>query len=221
MSVKWKMAIHIVVTLIIGIVIGALLNRALVQKRIKDILNMRATGLLAPNAERVLKSMSPEQQKAIREILDKHAQRLSDIHQRFGREIQSAFKSLQDETDPLLTPEQKKQLEEMLPRPRRFRAPGPGGFPFTKRPRSPEFELEALKSELNLSEDQTEKIKAVLEEFSAQEKSLMEKEMSPENFNSLRQANEKRYQEIEKILTEDQKEKFREFRNRRFGRPED
>lgn len=212
MSAKWKIILYLIVTLIIGIVIGAMLNRALVQKRIKNIFKTEIGSLLVRDAERVLPPMSPEQRKLIREVLDKHAKQLSEIHERFGNEIQSAFKSLREEIDPLLTAEQKKQLEGMFPGPPPFRRRPPEGFPFMKRPPSPESELAALQSELDLSEEQAAKIKTVLEEFQSQLRSFREKEAPPETFDSFRQADEKKFQEIEKILTEDQREKFRRFR---------
>lgn len=215
MSAKWKIILHLIVTLIIGIVIGAMLNRALVQKRIKNIFKTEIGSLLIRDAERVLPPMSPEQRKLIREILDKHAKQLSEIHERFGNEIQSAFKSLREEIDPLLTAEQKKQLEGMFPGPPPFRRrlPEGFGFPFAKKIQpSPESELAALQRELNLSEEQTAKIKVILEEFQSQVQSFREKGPSPERFDLFRQADEKKRQEIEKILTEDQKEKFQKLR---------
>ena len=254
MSVKWKIVLHVVVVLIIGIVIGALLNRALVQKRIKDMLTMRGAGLRVPRPERILKPLDAEQETKIQAVLDKHAQRLSEIHQRFNSEINAAFKSLKDEIDPILTPEQKKVFEKMIPgpppafgRPPRARgwpprspggqpgfpgqAPGaPGGpegppgrpqgeFLSERAPFSAEFELAMLKAELDLSEDQAAKIKAVLDQFVAQRQSLSEKEISPNNFDSLRQAEEKKDKEIEKILTSAQKEKYKQVRRRMFERP--
>jgi hypothetical protein len=221
MNAKWKITLYLVITLIIGIVIGAMLNRALVQKRIKNIFKTEIGSLLIRDAERVLAPMSPAQKELIRQILDKHAEKLSEIHERFGNEIQAAFKSLREEIDPLLTAEQKKQLEGMFPGPPPFRRHPPEGFPFMKKPFSPESELAMLQSELNLSEEQVAKIKAILEEFQAQEKPFREKGAPPETFDSFRQANEKKFQEIEKILTEDQKEKFRRLRKPGPDRRED
>jgi hypothetical protein len=133
MSAKWKIIIHLVVVLIIGIVIGALLNRALVQKRIRDMVTMRNVGLRVPRPERVLEPADAEQEAKIQAVLDKHAQRLSEIHQRFDSEIDAAFKSLKDEIDPILTPEQKKAFEKMIPGPPPPFAPQsfPGGPPRT------------------------------------------------------------------------------------------
>jgi hypothetical protein len=83
---------------------------------------------------------------------------------------------------------------------------------------SAEFELAMLKTELGLSEDQAAKIKAVLDQFVAQRQSLSEKEISPDDFDSLRQAEEKKSKEIEEILTEAQKEKYKQIRARMSGR---
>ncbi len=221
MSAKWKISLYLVVTLIIGIVIGAMLNRALVQKRIKSIFKTEIGSSLVRDAERVLAPMSPEQQILIREIVDKHAQQLSEIHERFGNEIQAAFKSLREEINPLLTAEQKRQLEGLFPGPPPFRRRPPEGFGFMKRPFSPESELAGLQSELNLSKEQADRIKAILEEFQSQVQSLRGKEAPPEAFDSFRQANEKKFQEIEKILTKDQREKFQQLRRPRPDRRED
>jgi hypothetical protein len=233
MSAKWKIVIHLVVVLIIGIVIGALLNRAIVQKRIKDMVTMRNVGLRVPRPERVLEPADAEQEAKIQAVLDKHAQRLSEIHQRFNSEIDAAFKSLKDEIDPILTPEQKKAFEKMIPGPppsfggpRRF-AGGPEGprgrpageFPLEKAPFSAEFELAMLKTELNLSADQAVKIKTILDKYNTQRQSLSEKEISPDQFERLRREEEKKDKEIEKILSAEQREKYKKVKARMFERP--
>jgi hypothetical protein len=219
MNVKWKIAIHIVVTLLIGILIGALLNRTFVQRRLKNILEMRFVGLLALRPERELRPISPEQEKGIREILDTHAERLAEIHQRFDREIQSAFRSLRQEIDPILTPEQRDQFKKMIPGPPPFRHLPRGGFPLMGRRDSPLFGLENILRDLNLSEDQNKKVKAILEEFWNQAPRPGEKPEGPGLRDPLRQIREKMDQEIEKVLTDEQKEKFRELRKARGPMP--
>lgn len=221
MNVRWKIAIHITVTLLIGILIGALLNRTLVQRRLKNMLEMRAVGLLAPRPERDLKPMTPEQDKQIREILAKHAERMAEIHQRFDREIQSAFKSLSKEIDPILTPEQRDQFKRMIPGPPPFPFRPRRGFPLMGRRDSPPFELETLRRELNLSEGQTDKVKAILEEFWNQAPRPGERPEGAGVAGPLRQIREKMDQEIKKVLTDDQREKFRQFMKMRGPMPED
>ena len=219
MNIKWKIAIHIVAALLIGILIGALLNRTLVQRRIKNMLEMRAVGLLAPRPERDLKPVSPEQEKRIREILDSHAERLAEIHKRFDGEIQSAFKSLKQEIDPILTPEQRDQFKRMIPGPPPFFDRGRRGFPPMGRPSLPPFELEALRRELSLTEEQMGKFKAIMEELWNQAPLPGEKPEGPEVGDPLRQIREKMDKEIEKILTDEQKEKFRQLRKTRAPMP--
>ena len=221
MNVKWKIAIHIAVTLLIGILIGALLNRTLVQRRIKNMLEMRAVGLLAPRPERDLKPMTPEQEKQIREILDKHAQRLAEIHQRFDREIQSAFKSLSKEIDPILTPEQRDQFKRMIPGPPSFLNRPRRGFPLMRGRELPPFGFENLRNELNLSEEQAEKVKAIWEDFWKQAPRPGARPEGAGVAGPFRQFREKMDQEIEKVLTDEQKEKFRQFRKIRPPLPED
>lgn len=221
MSIKWKIAIHIAATLLIGILIGALLNRALVHRRIRGMLEMRTAGLLAPRPEKILKPVSPEQEKRIREILDSHAERLADIHKRFDEEIQSAFKSLKKEIDPILTPEQRDQLKRMIPGPPPFPGRGrPGFFPPERRGVLP-LALEALQKELNLSEDQSKKVQAILEEFRSQRPFLGEKPEGAGFPGPLPQIREKLDREIENILTDEQKEKFRQLMKMRPPRPDE
>jgi len=221
MNIKYKIAIHIAATLIIGILIGALLNRALVHRRIKGVLEMRTAGLLAPRPERNLKPVSPEQEKRIREILDSHAERLAEIHKRFDGEIQSAFKSLRQEIDPILTPEQRDQFKRMIPGPPPFFNRGRPGFPPFKRRYLPPFALEALQKELNLSEDQNKKVKAILEQFRNQAPRPGE---SPEMTGpgmGFGEFGRNLDQEIEKVLTDEQKEKFRQLMKMRPPMPEE
>ena len=221
MNVKWKIAIHIAATLIIGILIGALLNRTLVHRRIRGMLEMRTAGLLAPRPERNLKPVSPEQEKRIREILDSHAERLAEIHKRFDGEIQSAFKSLRQEIDPILTPEQRDQFKRMIPGPPPFFDRGRPGFPPFKRRYSPPFALEALQEELNLSEDQNKKVRSILEQFRNQAPLPGESPEMAGPADGLRRVREKLDQEIEKVLTDEQKEKFRRLMKMRRPMPEE
>jgi hypothetical protein len=215
MNTKCKIVVYATVTLLLGILMGALLNRALVQKRIKGILEMRNIGLLTPRPEKELEPLSPEQDKQIRAILQKHVERLAEIHQRMDREIQAAFKSLANEINPILTPRQREQFERMVPGPPRFPDRFRSGSPLMKGPGQPTMELEALKKELDLSEDQAKKIEEILEEFWDQMRSRRERQEPSEGFDLFRQAEEKKIQEIEKVLTDNQKERYRQIQKMR------
>ncbi len=132
MTISWKSAFPVVVILLVGIITGAWLNRALVQNRIRGLLEMRGAGLLQPMPEKDL-SLTPEREKKIREILDRHAERLAEIHERFQGEIRASFEALTKEIDPLLTPEQRDRFRKMIPGPSPFGGRFPGLFPFRGR----------------------------------------------------------------------------------------
>jgi len=220
MNIRWKIAIHIVATLLIGILIGALLNRSLVQRRIKSVLEMRAVGLLAPRPERDLKPVSPEQDKKIREALGNHAERLAEIHKRFESEIQASFKALNQELNPVLTPEQREELKRMIPGPPPFFDRGRRGFPpMMGGAGLPPFGLEALQKDLNLTEEQMAKIKTIMDELRKQGPRPWDKPQGPEMGDPLRPSWEKLDEAIEKVLTDEQKNKFLELRKTRRPGP--
>ena len=130
MDIKVKTALIIIMTLVIGIFIGALLNRVLLQHRIRKAFMMQTPGFITALYEGVIEPES-EQGKLIREILKKHARRMSEIRKNFRKDLQSEFESLRKELDPLLTTEQKRRLRNRLPRPwRRLRRFPPHRRPF-------------------------------------------------------------------------------------------
>jgi len=221
MSIKLKIALRITITLVIGIAIGVMLNRALVQKRIKNILLMRAAGFIAPSPERILKPTGPEQDQLIKEIFDKHGRRQADIHLRFSSEIQAEFKSLREELAPVLTPEQRRMFEKMLPGPPRFPNREPSGFRGGFRPPPLEMELADLKESLALSEEQAGEIQKILKEYRDQEESLMKKRMDPEGFFSQAELQEKKEKAIESVLTKDQKNLYRQLKKDRQKKMEE
>jgi hypothetical protein len=228
MNAKWKIGIHIAVTLVIGIAIGVLLNRALVGRWIRETLTMREVGLRAPGPQKALRPLAPEQEAKIQPILDQHAKRMSEIHARYRKEIEAAFKSLKDEIDPILTPEQKAQFEKFIPGPpppmpgQRDGFPGgrgPGDLPLGRGPFSGPFELSLLKTKLNLSEDQAAKIKAIQDDFDKKTQWTPDSRFPPFGLEALRKAEQDRDEEILKILSGEQKEKYRRLRGPGFGRP--
>ncbi len=135
---KAKTTLVIIITLIIGIVLGAMLNRTFMHLRIRrafDAVNpFRFTRILEQAID-----PTPEQKRQIREILQKHAKNIGELRNNFEDGMLSSFESLKKELDSALTPEQKERLEEMLrkrrPWLRRERSPFPrreGPFPKPK-----------------------------------------------------------------------------------------
>lgn len=113
MNMKVKTTIVIIITLIFGIVLGAMLNRSFTHRRIK-----RAFDAVNPNRftmiiERAI-DPTPEQKKQISEILQKHAKKDAEFRKKLADEMQSSIQSLQKELESVLTPEQKERLEKMM-----------------------------------------------------------------------------------------------------------
>jgi Spy/CpxP family protein refolding chaperone len=144
MNMKVKTTIVIIITLIFGIVLGAMLNRTFTLQRIK-----RAFDAVNPNRFTMILEQaiepSEEQKKQIREILRKHAKIVSELRKNLEEGMESSFKTLQKELDSVLTPEQKERLEKMIkerrPWMRRDGKPWPrrdGPFPWPQRKLPPE-----------------------------------------------------------------------------------
>ena len=213
MNIKLKTTLIIIITLAFGIVIGAMINRTLSQNRIRNILARRSPVRIVSSYERIIKP-DPEQSRLIREVLNKHAKRISEIRERSQEELQSSLESVMEELDSILTPEQRKRLEK-----RRFPGRPPLRPPFpslTPGRMSVDRELSRLKERLGLSEDQASQIKQILEESRNQAKMMREEGVSwRERREVMNEVQEKKDKAIEKILTEDQKKLYKQMKKER------
>ncbi len=133
MNTKVKIALIIIVTLVIGIVLGALLNRAFLRYRIqKAFFNRKPVGMVS-FLEEVIQP-TPEQRMLIRDILEEHRKKAEELREKFMMEMKAEFESLDAELDPILTPEQKRRLKRRSLRPwrnprRRMDRPDPWRMP--------------------------------------------------------------------------------------------
>jgi hypothetical protein len=130
MNTKVKVALIIIVTLIIGIVLGAMFNRAFMRHRIQKAFADRNPRGMVSFIERSIRP-TPEQREQIRQILDKHRIKSAEMREKFMKDMRAEFESLEAELDPILTPEQKNRLK------RRLRGPwlDRGRFPDRRGPR--------------------------------------------------------------------------------------
>jgi hypothetical protein len=222
MNIKAKVAGLMTVTLIAGIGIGAMLQRAFIQHRIKSIVRMDAAGRVFPRPENFLKPESEEQAKAIKEAFDKNRTQLAEIHKRFRKEIDASFDTLDKELDPILTPEQKRRLKDHHPKPLMFPGRGPaggpggpfmGGFP------GPGMWMDDLKKELSLTGDQAVQIQGIIETFRNAGKPEFEGAPPQGGPESFRERMKEMDAAIEKVLSDQQKEIFRKFMEKRMRRP--
>jgi hypothetical protein len=218
MNIKLKMAFIIIATLVIGIFIGALLNRIHTQNRIKSILSRRNPGPFVASFEKIIEP-DPAQRKLVRDILDRHAKRISEIRTKSRKELKSSFESMMAELNSVLTPEQKERLEKRkfpgFPRFARlhpFPMPPPGKINVGQ-------ELSVLKEKLGLSENQASQIKQILEKARDEFQAMREKELNfRERWQFIREVEEKKDGAIEKILTKDQKKLYEQIKKERPGR---
>jgi len=118
MNVKTKTALIIILTLLIGILLGAGLHRLYLQHRLRRIVNLQRPFLMTRMMERVIQP-SPKQREEIQKILRRHTQRLLDIRRDFEEKMRKEVEAIRQEIDPLLTPQQKKWLERRFPPPYR------------------------------------------------------------------------------------------------------
>jgi hypothetical protein len=219
MNIKTKIAGLMAVTLIAGVGIGFAVQRVLIQQRIRGIVRMGAAGRIFPSPDNWLKPENETQKKAIREIFAKNGQKLAEIHERFRKEIDASFDALDNELDPILTPEQKKRMKEMRPKAPRFPGGGPMGGPFMGGPPRPEFEVEELKKELTLTEDQAVRIQGIIEGFREKMRSEFKEGHPGGNPEAFRERMKIMDEEIEGVLSDQQRDAFRKFRKERMKRP--
>lgn len=130
MNTKLKVALIIIVTLVIGVVLGASLNRAFVRHRIQRAFADRNPRGMVSFIERNIRP-TPDQREKIREILEKHRKKTADMREKFMMDMQAEFESLEAELDPILTPEQKNRLKRRRLSPWRDH----GRFPDRRGPR--------------------------------------------------------------------------------------
>jgi len=206
MNVKVKTALIIIVTLVIGIIMGAMINRTLVQKRIRRAFSIRNPRIFVQSYLRTIKPGS-DQHETIMEILSKYEKHVSEIRENFNEEVQSSYELMLRELEPILTPEQMKRIEEPLP----------GGPPPPFFMNHIDREITVLKDKLGLTEEQISQIKLIMENMRKRaEKPPLKRRGFREGREFFRKFSEEREREIEKILTEDQKKIYREIKK---GRP--
>jgi hypothetical protein len=128
MKTGTKTILVILITLIIGMIIGALVTGAFARYRVRRFMSMREPGHLVTRIERII-GPDESQREAVREILRKHSEQFLEIHAQFEGEMLALRDSLKKDLDPLLTDEQKARLERGPRHPRPWggkeRKPGP------------------------------------------------------------------------------------------------
>jgi len=129
MSLKCKTTLIIVITLIIGILIGTfLVAPPIARQRIRKIAKMRHREGFIRGLEQLIEP-TDAQQDSIRIILVRYGERFEGVFERQRKEIIALMDSLRQQLDPILTDEQKARLERVARRARCLRPPPPHEHP--------------------------------------------------------------------------------------------
>ena len=101
MNMKVKTTIVIILTLILGIILGAMLNRIFVIHRIRRAFDSVNPDRFTMMLEQVIEPTA-EQKKQIREILKKHVKIVAELRKNLDEGMASSFQTLQKELDAFL-----------------------------------------------------------------------------------------------------------------------
>lgn len=129
MSPRTKSILLLLVTLVLGVVLGALLNARLAQERMERIAFLRSQRGFMRFLEDVVEPESPEQRQAVRDVLRRSAQRMAEVREQHRAEMQSILDSTRTELEGVLTDRQLEQLEQRLEMHRMNHRRGRGGPP--------------------------------------------------------------------------------------------
>jgi hypothetical protein len=130
MSTRFKSAVLILVTLVIGGIIGALIHAQITERRFDRLDTLRSNRGFVRMIERSIEFDSPEQREQVLDIADETAVRLFETMQRTRRDTKAILDSTRQQLAEILSEEQLEQLEKrLLRRPDRLKGRRPGRRP--------------------------------------------------------------------------------------------
>lgn len=212
MSIKVRVSIIIIVTFVLGILIGAMLNRAMIQRRIDRALSRMHPYQIAAVLNQRLR---PDQKQAqqIQKILDKYTSVLTQTREDFLEETDKAMAALEAELDPILSPKQKALLRERPFGPRGFSERARQFMSPLSNPKRISETMDWLDFKLDLTEVQQQQIREIILKAGKRRLSPWERNRDPEQRG---QERIRRFQEmneaIEQILDQEQKATFSEIK---------
>ena len=126
MNMKLKTTLIILFTLLIGIILGMLIDRTIMrfrfQKKFAEARQARGITRLLENLIRPDES----QYEAVKDILEKYSKRLHDHREKSFQEMNVVIDSMRAELDQILTDAQKARLKKDMERMKRMRGRRPG-----------------------------------------------------------------------------------------------
>ena len=126
MTARVKSILLLLATLLIGMVLGALVNARLAEQRLERIAFLRSQRGFIQAMERAIAPHDEAQREAVRAILDEAALRMATQLQQNGRAMQAILDSTKTELQTVLDADQLQRLERLEERLERRRPRGPG-----------------------------------------------------------------------------------------------
>ena len=114
MSTRTKTILILVATLVVGILLGVLGSGAAANKRERDLVELRSERGLANRIESNLSSLTDEQRREVRKIVESHAPVMDSLRLRHRDEIFDHMASMRQELAAVLTPEQIRAIERRI-----------------------------------------------------------------------------------------------------------
>ncbi len=198
MTTKLKTTFILIGTLIIGIIIGALISGTLRQHKSDKIREMHAQDRFFRGMEQIIKP-ADEQREKIQKILEKGFQQLSEIKEKHHTEIAVLLDSLHQEMDKVLSKEQKERLERQIDK-------------FSSR--MIQSRIDRLAALLQLDDSQIRKIESIYNKYKKEFRNRFKKPFEG-HFRyqkDIKEFLEKSHQEVEAILTPEQRDKYNDIR---------
>jgi len=111
MNTKTKSALLLLLTLLIGVIVGVLGTRMVMEHRVAKFMAMRNDRFFQHRMEAFLQPR-PEQMDTLNAIFDKYQPKFLQLNRKFRAESRAILDSLHKELDPVLTEEQLQRLKE-------------------------------------------------------------------------------------------------------------
>lgn len=130
MRIETKSAVILLVTFLLGGLVGVLAMGAISQRRTARVAEIRERGL-AMQLERLIEPRDEAQRRAIHAVLSAAAERNRATMENAREQIRGNLEQMQEELKPILDADQRARLEEAAARFRRgppVRPPGARGF---------------------------------------------------------------------------------------------
>lgn len=114
MSARLKSLLLLFAALLLGGVLGALVNARLAEARLEQVASLRSSSGFVRFVERGIEPRDEAQREAIRAVLQRSAEQLAETRNQHRQEVRRIVEATRAELAPLLTADQRAQLEARL-----------------------------------------------------------------------------------------------------------